>query len=222
MVKACRRCSFPKLLAVRSADRNYVNSAGFSGATWEWISVKTLSTFQFWALTWFSKPACDRQLYKLVAKQKPKTIVHFGLASLQQAETLIQVCQNFSGCEEVRYTAIDLFEARTTKVPGLTLKEAHRVLATTGAKTRVMPGDAPQMLPRMANQLTGTDLLVVSLDGSRETLDGCWFFIPRMLQTGSLVLLQEHRAAGSAYQPLSVGDVEQLAQAAGRPASKAA
>jgi hypothetical protein len=222
MVKACRPGSFSKLLVGRSADRDYVNSAGFSGATWEWISVKKLSTFQFWALTWFSKPACDRQLYKLAAQHKPKCIVQFGLASLQQAEKLIQVCQHFSGCEEIRYTGVDLFEARTNKVPGLTLKEAHRVLATTGAKTRVMPGDAPQMLPRMANQLTGTELLVVSLDGGRDTLDSCWFFIPRMLQTGSLVLLQEHRAAGGAYQPLSVADVEQLAQAAGRPAAKAA
>lgn len=222
MVKDCRPRSFPKLQLGRSADRDYVNSAGFSGAIWEWKSVKKLSTFQFWALTWFSKPACDRLLYKLAAKHRPKCIVQFGLASLQQAEKLIQVCQHFSGCEEIRYTAIDQFEARTNKVAGLTLKEAHRVLSTTGAKTRVMPGDAPQMLPRMANQLTGTELLVISLDGGRETLDSCWFFIPRMLQAGSLVLLQENRGAGGAFQPLSVADVEQLAQAAGRPATKAA
>jgi len=222
MAKDCRSRSFPKLPLGRSADRDYVNFAGFSGTNREWKSVKKLSTFQFWALTWFSKPACNRQLYKLAAKHQPKCIVQFGLASLQQAENLIQVCQHFSGCEEIRYTAIDLFEARANKIPGLTLKEAHRVLSTTGAKTRVMPGDAPQMLPRMANQLTGTELLVISLDAGRETLDSCWFFIPRMLQPGSLVLLQENRAAGSAYQPLSVADIEQLAQAAGRPASKVA
>lgn len=184
--------------------------------------MKKLSTFQFWMLTWFSKPACDRQLYKLAAKLKPKSVVHFGLGSLEQAKKLIQVCQHFSGTEEIRYTCVDLFEGRSTKVAGLTLKDAHRVLAGTGAKTRVMPGDATQMLPRMANQLSGTDLLIISLEGGRETLDTCWFFVPRMLQASSLVLLQERRSAGTVYQTLTPADVEQLAKAAGRPSTQAA
>jgi hypothetical protein len=184
--------------------------------------VKKLSKFQFWALTWFSKPACDRQLFKLAAKHQPKSIVHFGLGSLRQAELLITVCQNFAGTDEIRYTGVDLFEARIPQLPGLTLKEAHRHLASTGAKTRVLPGDAPQMLPRMANQLGGTDFLVISLEGERQLLDGCWFFIPRMLQPNSLVLVQERRSSGAQYQVLNFQEVEQLAKAAGRPAAVAA
>lgn len=180
--------------------------------------MRKLSKFQFWALTWFSKPVCDRQLYKLAAKLKPKSIVQFGLGNLRQAETLITVCQNFSGVEEIRFTAVDLFEARSAKVPGLTLKEAHRTLAATGAKSRVFPGDVTSSLPRLANQLGGTDLLIISLEGSRQTLDPCWFFIPRMLQTNSLVLVQERAASGSVYQILTLTEVEQLSKAVGRPA----
>lgn len=183
--------------------------------------MRKLSKFQFWALTWFSKPACDRQLYKLAAKLKPKSIVHFGLGNLRQAETLITVCQNVSGLEEIRFTGVDLFEARPRKVPGLTLKEAHRTLAATGAKSRVFPGEATTSLPRLANQLSGTDLLVISLEGSRQTLDPCWFFIPRMLQANSLVLVQEQAATGAPYQPLTLAEVEQLSKAIGRPAAAA-
>lgn len=184
--------------------------------------MKKLSKFQFWALTWFSKPACDRQLYKLAAKLKPQSIVQFGLGNLRQAETLVTVCQNVSGVEEIRFTGVDLFEARVNQVPGLTLKEAHRRLAATGAKSRVFPGDTTSSLPRLANQLGGTDLLILALDGGRQALDSCWFFIPRMLQANSLVLVQEQTATGAPYQVLTLAEVEQLAKAVGRPASMAA
>lgn len=184
--------------------------------------MKKLSKFQFWALTWFSKPACDRQLYKLAAQLKPKSIVQFGLGNLRQVETLINVCQNFSGVDEIRFTGVDLFEARAKQVPGLTLKEAHRRLASTGAKSRVFPGETASSLPRLANQLAGTDLLILSLEGGRQSLDPCWFFIPRMLQANSLVLVQEHSVAGAPYQVLSFAEAEQLAKAVGRPASAAA
>lgn len=184
--------------------------------------MKKLSKFQFWGLTWFSKPVCDRQLYKLAAKLQPKSIVQFGLGNLRQAETLITVCQNCSGLEEIRFTGVDLFEARSQKVPGLTLKEAHRVLAATGARSRVFPGEIASSLPRLANQLGGTELLLITLEGGRQVLDPCWFFIPRMLQANSLVLIQEHAAAGSPYQQLSLAEVEQLAKAVGRPVAAAA
>lgn len=181
-----------------------------------------MSTLQYWSLCWFSRPASDRLLFKTIHNHKPQSLVQIGMDSARQAELLIAVCQRASRTAAIKYTGIDLFEAKGAAANGLTLKEAHRVLSATEAKVRLLPGDAAQTLPRMANQLLATDLLIISSNDRREVLDGCWFFIPRMLHESSLLLLQTERHLGRPFEILGYQDVAALAKAAGRSAPKAA
>lgn len=141
-------------------------------------------------LCWLSKPQHERPLYRLVKKHRIDTIVELGVRDLARSLRLIRLARRCVPDGVVRYTGIDLFEARPADRPRLTLKQAHRALAHSGATVRLIPGDGPGVLSRHANQLTGTQLLVVSVVCEPQELGRAWYYIPRMLAPPSLVLLQ--------------------------------
>jgi hypothetical protein len=128
---------------------------------------------------------------------------------------MIEVASSCQPPASVRYTGIDLFEARPHDNPGMTIKRAHRILSPLGAKVHLLPGDPFTALSRAANGLTGVDLLVVGADQDRESLAWAWFYVPRMLHERSLVCVEQcdnqHRASG--YQLLSRDEVDRLAAA---------
>ncbi|HUT90182.1 MAG TPA: hypothetical protein VMY37_11840 [Thermoguttaceae bacterium] len=93
---------------------------------------------------------------------------------------------------QIRYTGIDLFEARTpSDGPGLTLKAAHRLLSRTGARVQLLPGDPFSVLARAANNLRGSELVIISAGHDPNSLAHAWFYVPRMLCEGSYVLIEE-------------------------------
>jgi hypothetical protein len=91
----------------------------------------------------------------------------------------------------VCYAGIDHFDARPDDQPRLTLKQAHRVLSRTGARVRLIPGDSLTALSYRANQLTGTQLLLISQLADTPELAKFWYYVPRMLAEPRLVLLQK-------------------------------
>lgn len=184
--------------------------------------VKKLSTIGLWHLCWFSKPVCDRLLFKTITRQKPQSILQIGIASSQQATQVIAVSQRAAKTAAVKYTGIDLFEGRPKAPREMALKEVHKALTGTEAKVRLIPGEAASTVARMANQLTGIDLLVISINKSRDALDSCWFYVPRMLHQYSLVMLQCDREHGANFEILEFSDIENLAKAVGKPTGKAA
>ena len=130
-----------------------------------------------------------------------------------------------SGVSEgpIRYTGVDLFEMRSGQVPALSLKQAHRLLSGTGCKPQLVPGDPLTALSRVANTLTGTDLLIVGPEQEPHSMSRAWFYVPRMLHPGSQVL--EGRLAGDAtmhWQPVTREEVERRAAAASRAQRAAA
>ena len=158
------------------------------------------------------KPAADRVLFRLLYKRRVTTIVEFGLGTGQRAERMIRLAMKLGG-GPVRYTGIDLFEARPAFAPGLTYKCAHRMLTATGAQVKLVPGDPLSALGRVANELRGTDLLVVSADQDETALSRAWFFVPRMLHSDSRICLEEPQAAnkGTRFRVIQPEDVELLA-----------
>jgi hypothetical protein len=151
--------------------------------------MKPLSNFRYYLLTLFGKPACDREIYKTIRKFKIQSIVEIGLGDGKRAETMIQVAQKFSDSSAIRYTGIDLFEARETE-PKLPLREIHKKLTSTGAKCQLVPGDVDSAIARIANSHLRTDLIVISADDPSQRLEAGWFYFPRMLHATSLVLSQ--------------------------------
>jgi hypothetical protein len=155
-----------------------------------------------------SKPAHDRKLYRYVVRMRARRIVEIGIGDGQRAVRLISLGQRFHEPGEVRYTGIDLFEARPASNSPLTLKEAHRLLQRTGAEVRLIPGEPAAALARSANELRGTDLVIVSADQRADGLMAAWHFLPRMLHKDSQVWLERRVGDGTSgtYEVLSAAE----------------
>jgi hypothetical protein len=98
---------------------------------------------------------------------------------------------------DIRYTGVDLFESRTAADgPGVSLKLAHRLLNSTGAKVLLVPGAPHSALARAANAIGQVDLMVVSSRLDRSSLTQSWFYVPRLLHAETAVFVEESVANG--------------------------
>ncbi len=179
------------------------------------------SLFKYVYLASFSQPKAERLLYRAIRRKKLRKFVELGVGSCRRAVRLIEVAQRYAGSEPVSYTGIDLFEARTSHGPPMPLKAAFQVLKPTGARVQLIPGDPRTALARVANSLTGTELLIVSADQQADSLARAWFYVPRMLTAGALVYAEEGSGEATRLRAMPRLEIEQLA-AAVTPASRAA
>jgi hypothetical protein len=175
-------------------------------------------------LLYFSQPAGDRALYKAVKARPVRSIVEIGIGFGGRTQRLLEVAAWRAAGLPLRYTGIDLFEARPSRSCGPSLKQAHSELRLTNVKVQLVPGDPYSALLRVANSLTGTDLLLISADQDRESLERAWAWMPRMLSPASLVFIEEPAAklGQHAWRPLTVADIQRRAVAASRLARRAA
>lgn len=162
-------------------------------------------------LTLLSKPSHERTLYQTIRRNAPLSIVELGVGTGVRSSRMIATAQRYQVHDSIRFTGIDLFEARPEPSTGLPLKEAHRQLKATGANVRVIPGDPLSALARSANGLQSTDLLVISADQDERSLTNAWFYIPRMLHDKSVVLIEEATPSASRFRSLDLQQVEKLA-----------
>lgn len=163
---------------------------------------------------YFSQPKEDRELYRLVKARRVSRIVEVGITNVARTTRLIEVAQRFAGEQKVSYAGLDWFDARTSDLPPLSLKQAHRTLQTTGAQIRLVPGSPGHSLAAVANAHQNTDLLLISQAVPDDDLERAWFYVPRMLRDQSAVLREQHEADGrSAFVKLSASE---LAERAGR------
>jgi len=130
---------------------------------------------------------------------------------------MIELAALQSSPGRIRYTGIDRFEARTpSDGPGLSLKDAHRLLSRTGARVQLLPGDPLSVLARAANNLTGSDLIVISAGHDPHSLGRAWFYVPRMLAARSCVLIEEPSGPGGevSLRRMTREAIDRLADAA--------
>jgi len=172
--------------------------------------MKPISGFQYFCLTWFGKPIEDRSIYKAIRNHKVQSIVEIGLGDGSRSETMLRVAKKFSVTKGLRYTGIDLFEGREEGQPKLSLREMHKRLSSSEAKVQLVPGEMASALSRIANSHVRTDLIIVSAGQAPETIAECWFYFPRMLQSGSQFLIQE--TAGESFKTLSRLEIEKLSE----------
>ena len=170
-----------------------INACRFPTPLREDHLVKKISSFQFFKMTWLDKPVADRSIYKLIKRREIRSIVEVGLGDGSRCEKLIAVAQKFTE-EKVRYTGVDLFDARQSSTP-LKLIEMHRRLKGVDAKTQLVPGDIGSALPRIANSHLRTDLILISSGFDRDQFSEVKSFLPRMLHASSIVLLQTKEEA---------------------------
>lgn len=174
-------------------------------------TVNHTSFLKFAYLTSLSKPSHERAIYHAIRRTAPLSIVEIGVGLGLRAVRMIAAAQRFHRDEPIRYTGIDLFEARTGLGTGLPLKRAHQQLKATGANVRVIPGDPLSALARSANGLQSTDLLVIAADQDTQSLTNAWFYVPRMLHDKSLVLIEDVSGSQPRFRSLTPEQVEKLA-----------
>jgi len=169
-------------------------------------------------LQYLSKPAQDRVVYREIRRRKVQNILEIGLGTGQRAQRMLEAARLASPRAELHYTGIDPFEARgASDGPGITLKLAHRLLKSPGARVRLLPGDLVPAIARAANSIVGIDLMVISSRHQQEALAQAWFYLPRVLQPGSVVLAEKALPGGGlAVESVSLAEIERLAAAAAR------
>jgi hypothetical protein len=173
------------------------------------LRLATLARYLY--LSYFSKPAGDRSLYQAIKQHRPRKILEIGLASTQRTLRMLDFAGRLAEGETLRYSAIDLFEARDKALPKLSLKEVHKELKAAGIQPQLIPGDPAGALARAANSLPETDLILISGANDDAALAAAWFYFPRMMHTNSLVLRQTVDASGqTSLQPVSAETIRQL------------
>ena len=172
--------------------------------------MKPISALQYLTWTQLSKPTNDRIALRYIKKHKFRKFVEFGLGEGVRCERMIRVAQKYSGSGTIRYTGVDLFEARESSDTQLKLIEMHRQLNGLGAKAQLVPGDFSSAIQRIANSHQRTDLVVVQSDQesdvfANEEFARAWKFLPRMLHAASVVMLFY---PNDEYEVLNFLDVE--------------
>lgn len=180
------------------------------------------SLLRYCYLAYFSQPVGDRALYRTLRKRRFQSIVELGIGRAVRTQRMFEVLRT-DNTTPTRYTGIDLFEARPHAGSGFKLKEAHQCLRGLPAKVQLVPGDPHGALSRVANTLTGTDLLLISADQDAESLARAWFYVPRMLAPNALVLVERSESDGKTrYETLSIEQVSALAAAQAKAVRRAA
>ena len=172
--------------------------------------MKPLSTTRFFQWTMLSKPACDRVIYQQIKKLRARSIVEIGLGDGVRAERIVRVAQKFGAGQTVKYTGIDLFDGRPEEQSPLKLIEMHKRLTSLGIKPQLVPGNLMASIQRIANSHTRTDLMIVSAGFDQAELESAWFFVPRMLCAGSILMLQNETNAS--FKAMSRLEIERLAE----------
>ena len=149
--------------------------------------MKPLSTLGYYQLAFMGKPAADRTLYQLIKKNKFQSFVEIGLGTGDRCQQILRVANKFSD-KPIRYTGIDLFDARPENA--LKLIDMHKTLKGFDAKTQLVPGPVGPSIERIANSHLRMDMIIISPGTQRSELESVISFFPRMLHASSLVLLQ--------------------------------
>ena len=163
-------------------------------------------------LTRMSKPASDREVLKWVYDNRPRSIVEIGVGQALRTQRMLELLTHHLPATEIRYTGIDLFEARDARTPGMPLKEAFTVLRPLGIKAQWVPGAPYDALGRVANGLGNTDLLIVAADQDAESLSHAWAFVPRMLHPQSVIFQEIETPRGLAFARVTAAEAERRAR----------
>lgn len=174
-------------------------------------------------LLYFSQPANDRALFKAVKGRTIRSVLEFGIGDGTRTKNLFEVIAWEQENLPLRYTGIDLFEARLKDQKGLTLKQAFATVRAPEVKVQLIPGLPYDALLRCASTLSETDLIVIAADQQPADFEKAWKFIARTVHDKTLILREQPAGAGkTVFQTLPVAEVHRLARESGRIVRRAA
>jgi hypothetical protein len=151
----------------------------------------------------FAKPGLERSVEQAIKRQHPRRILEIGLGDGRRARSVVSLAQRYHARHEVHFIGIDLFEERHAGEAPFPLKDAYRILRSTGACVRLVPGDAYGALVRAANLLNELELVLISAEVSKQSLAAAWFYLPRTLAKNAVVLWADGTLPDGEYRPMS-------------------
>lgn len=174
-------------------------------------------------LLYFSQPANDRALYKAVKGRTIRSVLEFGVGDGNRTKNLLEVISWQAENLPLRYTGIDLFEARPKGQKGLTLKQAFADIRAPEVKVQLVPGLPYDALLRCSSALSEIDLIILSADQQPTDFEKAWKFIARTVHDKTLILREQPAGAGkTVFQTLPVAEVHRLARESGKIIRRAA
>ena len=179
--------------------------------------MQVLRSLKYLYLTYFAKPVVDRDLVRTIYRQKPRHLVQIGLGDGSRMRRALEIALWHHSAGSVRFVGIDQFESRAVG-NGMSLKQAHAELKSIGTKVQLVPGDPYSALSRVANSLPGNDLVLIAKDQDAESLKRAWYFLPRILHPGSIVLIEQDLG----WETLRFEEVQRLAELSSRNLRRAA
>lgn len=166
-------------------------------------------------LSYLSTPVSDRPIYRAICRHRVRKILELGIGNGQRAARMIELAGLFRPLPQIEFSGLDLFESRSAADgPGMSLKTAHRLLARTGARILLIPGDPYTGLAACASRLGPMDLVVISARLDPQSLARAWFYLPQLLHDRTQVF-QERRlpSGGTCSHPVAVDEIRALAMA---------
>jgi hypothetical protein len=162
------------------------------------VAVAAASWWKYAYLAHFSRPRTERPLFRLVKRHKICRIVEIGIQDVARSVSLVNVAERYADQGKVSYTGLDWFDSRSAELPQLTLKQAHRQLQATDAVVRLVPGEPGRSVGAIANAHPHTGLLILGSAVTDSQLVAAWFYLPRMVDAGSVVLRERIDSANRA------------------------
>lgn len=163
-------------------------------------------------LSCFAKPDPDRPLLQMLAGRPLRKVLEIGIGDGQRTLKLIKAAQRRHPRETIGYVGIDPFELGADVSAGLTLKQAHRLLRPSGARCRLIPGDPHTALVQWANCLAQHDVAIISSSVPHESLSKAWYYLPRTLAFGAVVLWADDPSEPHSFRVLPALELKRLAQ----------
>jgi hypothetical protein len=186
-------------------------------------TMKFVHWLRYWYYAYWSQPEHERQIFRALKNGSCRSLVEIGVQDGRCAERILRWLKDCG--TTVRYTGIDLFEARPAAPLSYSVKEVYRRLARWTPHLRLVPGDPLTALRRTANDLRETDVLIIHADQDESSLAHAWPYVPRMLTSQSIILREvpvEGARQRLTFARLTLGDVEHLAAASRSGARRAA
>lgn len=172
---------------------------------------------RYYWLIYFSQPAADRKIYEALAKRPVLSILEIGLGDRLRQQRLFDLCADKLTSEQrLRYYAVDMFDTRPQGVPKFTLKQAHATIKHERVQVQLIPGDPLSAITRVANTVKDLDCIIISGDQNQTLVDEAWRYLPRMINTTTILFRETPLAKGSEFKILGHKEITAF-----RPASTA-
>lgn len=139
------------------------------------------------------------QLFDVIRKIHPKTIMEIGTWSGTRAVQMIAAAQEVRPGEEIAYYGFDLFEDLTPELYAQeiskhppTMSEVKEKISATGASIFLYKGDTNVTLPQITGTLPPIDFAYIDGGHSNVTIANDWEYCRRALSLKGVVIFDDY------------------------------